>query len=74
MALLDTFRASNPERFGWRDPPYEYERDRLPIDVLAGSPTLREQIESGMAAGAIARSWEPAVAEFDRVRRTFLAY
>jgi uncharacterized protein YbbC (DUF1343 family) len=74
IALLETFRASDPDRFLWRDPPYEYERERLPIDVLAGSPALREQIESGMAAGEIARSWESAVEEFDRIRRTFLLY
>ena len=74
VALLEAFRASDPDRFGWRDPPYEYEHDRLPIDVLAGSPALREQINSGMTAGEIARSWESAVEEFDRIRRTFLLY
>jgi uncharacterized protein YbbC (DUF1343 family) len=74
VALLETFRASDPDRFGWRDPPYEYEHERLPIDVLAGSPALREQIESGMAAGEIARSWESAVEEFDRVRQAVLLY
>ena len=74
VALLETFRASAPDRFGWRDPPYEYEHERLPIDVLAGSPALREQIESGMAAGEIARSWQSAVEEFDRVRQAVLLY
>lgn len=74
IALLETFRASDPDRLLWRDPPYEYEHERLPIDVLAGSPVLREQIESGMAAEEIARSWESTVEEFDRVRRTFLLY
>ena len=28
----------------WRDPPYEYEYDKMPIDCLAGSSELREQI------------------------------
>jgi uncharacterized protein YbbC (DUF1343 family) len=74
IALLETFRTSDPDRVLWRDPPYEYEHERLPIDVLAGSPVLRGQIESGMAAEEIARSWESAVAEFDRVRWTVLLY
>ncbi len=74
IALLETCRTSDPNRVLWRDPPYEYEHERLPIDVLAGSPVLRGQIESGMAAEEIARSWESAVAEFDRVRWTFLLY
>ena len=34
-----------PDRFQWRAPPYEYEHDKMPIDILAGSPKLREQIE-----------------------------
>jgi uncharacterized protein YbbC (DUF1343 family) len=74
VALLESFRAADPDRFGWRPPPYEYEHDRLPIDVLAGSPQLREQIESGLSAPEIARSWLPAVAEFTRVRERFLLY
>ena len=37
-------------RFAWRQPPYEYEHDKMPIDILAGSDTLRQQIESGMPA------------------------
>ena len=74
VALLEAFRAADPDRFGWRQPPYEYEHDRLPIDVLAGSPQLREQLERGVAAREIARSWLPAVAEFARVRERFLLY
>jgi uncharacterized protein YbbC (DUF1343 family) len=74
VALLEAFRAADPDRFGWRQPPYEYEHDRLPIDVLAGSPELREQLERGTPAGEIARSWLPAVAEFNRVRERFLLY
>ena len=26
----------DPSRFAWRQPPYEYEHDRMPIDILAG--------------------------------------
>jgi uncharacterized protein YbbC (DUF1343 family) len=74
VALLEAFRTDKPDRFAWRDPPYEYEHERLPIDVLAGSTLLREQLESGMSAGEIARAWHPAVAEFARLRERFLLY
>jgi len=74
VALIEAFRASDPDRFGWKDPPYEYEHEKTPIDVLAGSSQLREQIEAGIAAKEIARGWESAVADFDRVRRKFLLY
>ena len=43
---LAAFRAADPDRFRWRDPPYEYEHRLPPIDILAGSSELREQIEA----------------------------
>jgi len=33
----------------WRDFPYEYERDRLAIDVINGSPLLREWVDDSEA-------------------------
>ena len=51
VALVAAFRAADPERFRWRDPPYEYEHEKLPFDILAGSSELREQIEVGRARG-----------------------
>jgi len=30
----------------WRQPPYEYVYDRMPIDILTGSPALREAVEA----------------------------
>jgi uncharacterized protein YbbC (DUF1343 family) len=74
VALIEAFRAANPDRFAWTSPPYEYEHDRIPIDVLAGSTELREQIEAGVPARAIAQSWEPATQAFRRLRERFLIY
>jgi len=34
----------------WRDFPYEYERERLAIDLINGSPLLREWVDDRMAA------------------------
>jgi uncharacterized protein YbbC (DUF1343 family) len=74
VALIEAFRASDPDRFKWKAPPYEYEHERNPIDVLAGSTELREQIEAGTPAHEIARSWERPTEAFLRIRRKFLLY
>ena len=74
VALLTAFRASDPEGFAWRAPPYEYEREKLPIDILAGSSDVREQIERGTAAAEIAQSWEAGVQAFVKIRERFLMY
>src|SRR5581483_6199320 len=74
VALLREFRAADPSRFAWRPPPYEYEHEKLPIDILAGSSELREQIEAGTTAHDIARSWDASVAEFQKLRKAVLLY
>src|SRR5262249_19218534 len=74
VALVATFRASGPSSFMWRDPPYEYEHHKMPIDILAGSSALREQIERGVSAREIAESWVVDVAEFEKVRQEYLLY
>ena len=66
--------ALRPTRFKWRDPPYEYEHDKMPIDILAGSPELREQIEAQVPLREIVASWAPGEAEFAEIRRPYLLY
>jgi uncharacterized protein YbbC (DUF1343 family) len=74
VLLTEAFRAADPAAFAWREPPYESEYEKLPFDILAGTCETREQIEAGVKAEEIARSWEPAVAEFLTVREKFLLY
>jgi uncharacterized protein YbbC (DUF1343 family) len=74
VTLLEAFRAAGPDRFQWKTPPYEYEYNRMPIDCLAGSTELREQIDADVPAHDIARSWEAPVAAFRTIRERFLVY
>jgi uncharacterized protein YbbC (DUF1343 family) len=74
VALIAMFYTVNPAKFAWRQPPYEYEHDKMPIDILAGSSTLRAQIESGVAAPEIASSWEDNEAAFRKLRQQYLLY
>ncbi len=74
VALMAGFRAADPASFRWRQPPYEYEHEQMPIDILAGSTDLREEIERGTSARQIAESWTPAVAGFEPLRQRYLLY
>ena len=73
-ALIQMFRRANPEKFAWRQPPYEYEHTKLPIDILAGSDKLRQQIESNVAPQEIADGWHDDEAAFRTLRQSFLLY
>lgn len=61
-------------RFAWREPPYEYEHEKMPIDILAGSAMLREQIEQQAPVEEIAASWTSGVKEFEELRKPYLLY
>jgi uncharacterized protein YbbC (DUF1343 family) len=50
MALaFKAIRQLQPDYPLWRDFPYEYENDRLAIDLINGSPLLREWVDSKTA-------------------------
>jgi uncharacterized protein YbbC (DUF1343 family) len=53
MALaFKALRTLRPDYPLWRDFPYEYERQRLAIDVINGSPLLREWVDDPAASVA----------------------
>jgi uncharacterized protein YbbC (DUF1343 family) len=74
VAVMRECYALGPDQFKWRDPPYEYEHDKMPIDILAGSPALRKQIEQLMTVEDIAASWRQDVKDFENLRKPYLLY
>jgi uncharacterized protein YbbC (DUF1343 family) len=74
VAVMSEFHRSAPDRFAWRQPPYEYVHDRMPIDILAGSDHLRQAIEADAPARDIAEGWEEGTREFEELRRASLLY
>jgi uncharacterized protein YbbC (DUF1343 family) len=74
VSLMRECYGLAPDRFRWRDPPYEYEHDKMPIDILAGSPALRQQIERQVPLDDIITSWERGESDFAEMRRPYLLY
>jgi uncharacterized protein YbbC (DUF1343 family) len=74
VALIDEARAADPASFAWKPPPYEYEHDKQPIDVIAGAKWFREAIDAGERAESIAPRWEPTVEAFRALRQPYLLY
>jgi uncharacterized protein YbbC (DUF1343 family) len=73
-ALIEQIRAAGPKDFAWRRPPYEYEHDKEPIDILAGSPAFRLAIDAGTRAEDLVPVWERESKPFEEVRRKYLIY
>jgi uncharacterized protein YbbC (DUF1343 family) len=74
LALLQDVAALHGDRFRWRQPPYEYVADRLPIDVLTGDPAVREAIDSGADLEDLEASWEGEIRAFRREARRHHLY
>ena len=74
VAVIEELRRADPAAFAWRPPPYEYEHRLMPIDILAGSSRLRERIDAGEPAAAIAAAWRDDEARFRALRAPFLLY
>lgn len=55
VALLGCVRSLWPDQFEWLAPPYEYEVEKMPIDILSGSHELREAVDAGLDAEALER-------------------
>lgn len=75
VAVIMTASNLYPEDFRWKQPPYEYETKKLPIDILAGTDRLRKDIESGISLNSMEDWWKEECGQFNkRVRKKYLIY
>jgi uncharacterized protein YbbC (DUF1343 family) len=74
LTLIDHARRQDPSRFAWRDPPYEYEYVKRPIDILCGTDRIRLALEGGLPAKKLAVEWKADVARFKVRRKPYLLY
>jgi len=52
VAILAAIFHRWPDRAEWLGPPYEYEVDKMPIDILSGSSSLRTMLSRGAAVAS----------------------
>ncbi len=75
VAVLKAVNELYPRRPLWKSPPYEYEVDKLPVDILAGTDRLRISIEKGDALDNMESWWRVECKTFDNtVRKKYLIY
>ena len=74
IVVIAVARRLGRGRFAWKRPPYEFERRKLPIDILFGTDTIRRTMERGRRVTEIERAWQPGLRAWLRQRQAFLAY
>jgi len=74
LHLLCEIRRQDGEKFEWKQPPYEYEYEKLPIDVMFGCEWIRKDIEAGAEPGDMEKKWAAKLEEFTVLRKKYLLY
>lgn len=74
LALLREARLQSPQQFDWRTEVYEFEDERLAIDLLLGLPDLRPMLEAEAPLAEMEALWRDGLEAFAERRRRFLLY
>ncbi len=74
LVLLQAMLSLYPDRFRYKEPPYEYEYTRLPLDLILGDTSLRKQLEQGTAVAQLEAGWQEELDHFKAMRQEVLLY
>lgn len=74
LALIRAVLKCHGDAFQWKHPPYEYEFEKLPFDLITGDPALRKAVENQESLKDLGKEWEKDLDRFEKVRRRVLLY
>ncbi len=72
--IIYLVRALFNEALSWKQPPYEFETHRLPLDLLTGDPGIRQGLEQGLSPEELQARWDPQLEEWLNRRERYLVY
>ena len=74
LRLLSAILRHHRDAFEWKQPPYEYEFEKLPMDLILGSKDLRESIERLEDVETLESAWQPELDQFKEVSKRYYLY
>jgi len=74
LALLQEVMLLCPEAFAYKKPPYEYEYERLPMDLILGDRQVRLALEQGESIMDLEKSWQNELNAFEKLRQEVFLY
>jgi len=74
VAILKAIHNTWPREFTWKEPPYEYETIKMPIDILAGTDRFRKMIEKWAELKDMEAWWKEEQKAFEKIRKEYLLY
>jgi uncharacterized protein YbbC (DUF1343 family) len=74
LRLLRAIMHLYPDDFKWKKPPYEYEFEKLPIDLILGDRRIRQGLEKGAAIADLRSQWQAELDGYTQRSRSFHLY
>lgn len=74
VRLLHAIAKLHPKDFKWKQPPYEYEFEKMPIDLIAGTAALRQSVEARAGSANFEKRCQSDAKEFEKIRKRYLIY
>jgi uncharacterized protein YbbC (DUF1343 family) len=74
LSLIQSVIRHHKQQFEWKTPPYEYEYEKQPIDLIIGDKTVRRRLEALESSADLKASWKTALDDFIRVSSEYHLY
>lgn len=74
LSLLKAILEIHRHAVSWKSPPYEYEHEKMPIDLILGDTSLRRGLEKGLDLNEAKEKWHRDHEYYFEWREPFLLY
>jgi uncharacterized protein YbbC (DUF1343 family) len=76
MGMLQKSPHASPhlDASSWLPPPYEYDFERLSIDIITGDESIRKGLEQRKDLDEMEKSWQEKLEGFLMRRKQYLLY
>ncbi|MCD4784575.1 MAG: DUF1343 domain-containing protein [Candidatus Eremiobacteraeota bacterium] len=72
--FISLIKKMYPDQFAWKNPPYEYEYEKMPIDILWGDSSLRESVDNMKNPEELFKKMNISINNFRQTRKDYLLY
>lgn len=74
LLFLQAFLELYPDHFQLKKPPYEYEYEKVPMDLILGDAKLLEKIRSGVNIVTLESEWQQGLDQYKQERQSSFLY
>jgi uncharacterized protein YbbC (DUF1343 family) len=74
LSLLQAIRHCHRDDFDWKAPPYEYELEKMPIDLILGDQQIRNRLCKHTTTSTLENDWSSGLNAFDNLRQHYFLY